>query len=474
MKKHGLTLLLWISLYVSATAQNAYNFELAGHWNDTSLASQSNPFSSTKQTWSDLTGWTNPSTGKEYVIIGSIDSIYFFDVSDPQHIVKCDVHWGRNRVINRDFETYSHYVYCVSDNGPPGALQIFDLQYLPDSVHLIKVDSALSSNTHSIFVDSTSKRLYLNLTKPYGTVPKVPMQILSLADPENPVYMGRLTDPVNVCGNVHEAYFKNDTAYCSCEYRGLHIFDMRNPDSSVYLGGISPPYPFNGYNHTGWVDSTGKYIVFTDEVPYGLPIKLYDISNKAAPDFKLTFNSHAGATPHNVIWLGNRLWTSAYEDGMVLYNMTNPLSPVIEGFYDTYPQNAPGKYDGLTGCWGVYPFFSSGYIAASDMRNGLFMLRYKKGANTGISEQSKNSFIVRAFPNPFQTLLTLSIFSNEKEPAQLRIYSLSGQLQAEKEINLLQGENDIKLEEVSALKNGMYLLTIVSEHGITHMPVVKY
>jgi choice-of-anchor B domain-containing protein len=472
MRLYGLLLLLCVSLFASAQTQIAYRFDLAGHWNDTSLASLSNPFSSARQTWSDLIGWTAPD-GKEYVVMGSIDSIYFFDVSNPADIKKCGVYWGLNRAINRDFETYSHYVYCVSDNAPPGALQIFDLQYLPDSVHLIKNDSLLSSNTHSIFIDSLSKRLYFNSTQSYGPSAKhYAMEILSLVDPENPVKIGHLTSTPQVCGNVHEGYFRNDTAYCSCEFTGLHIFDVRDPDTSIYIGGVSPPYPYNGYNHTSWMDDSGKYLVFTDEVPYGLPIKLYDVSNKAAPDYKLFFNSHTGATPHNVIWIGNKLWTSAYEDGMVLYDMTNPLAPVVQGFYDTYHQNPDGVYDGLTGCWGVYPFFQSGYIAASDMRNGLFMLNYNQA--TGVSETSKNSLITKVFPNPFADDLNMAIYSNYREPAQVRVYSVSGQLQIQKQINLLEGENDIKLEEVSALKSGMYLLTIVSEHGITQMPVVKY
>jgi choice-of-anchor B domain-containing protein len=438
----------------------------------TDLTWQSTPFSNSKQIWSDLFGWTHPSNGREYVIMGSIDSVYFFDVTNPAAIVKCDVKWGRNRVINRDFETYSHYVYCVSDNGPGGALQIFDLQYLPDSVHLVKEDSALSSNTHSIFIDSASKRLYLNLTKPFGNIPKDAMQIASLVDPENPVLIGRLTDSTNVCGGVHEAYFRNDTAYCSCQYKGLQIFDVQDPTYSKYIGGITPPYPFNGYNHTSWLDDSGKYLVFTDEVPYGLPIKLYDVSDKTSPDYKTNFNSHTGATPHNVIWLGNKMWTSAYEDGMVLWDMTNPLNPVIQGFYDTYYQNPTGVYGGLTGCWGVYPFFASGNIAASDMHNGLFMLRYDQ--NTGVSLASKNSIITKIFPNPFESTLNMAVYSNYREQAKISIYNLSGQLQAEKQISLLEGENDIKLEEVSALKNGMYLLTIVSEHGTTQQPVVKY
>ncbi|MES2559464.1 MAG: choice-of-anchor B family protein [Bacteroidota bacterium] len=465
--------IIFLGFTLSVSAQQAYRFELSGKWNDTALASQTTPFSNDRQVWSDLIGWTDSSNGKEYVIMGSIDSVYFFDVSNPAAIKKCDVHWGRNRVINRDFEVYSHYVYCVSDNGPGGALQIFDLQYLPDSVHLVKEDSAISSNTHSIFIDSLSKRLYLNSTKPFGNTPKTGMEIVSLDDPENPVLIGRLTDSVKVCDRVHEAYFRNDTAYCSCEFNGLQIFDLKDPMHSIHIGGVSPPYPFNGYNHTSWLNDDASMLVFTDELPYGLPIKLYDVSDKRSPDYKANFNSHPGATPHNVIWLGNKLWTSAYEDGMVLWDMTNPLSPVVQGYYDTYHQNPDGVYQGLTGCWGVYPFFASGYIAASDMRNGLFMLKYNQ--QVGLHENGKQTMSVKVYPNPTHEGVNVHIFSNQSEPATLTLYNLNGQTLLQKQIDLLDGENDVKLEEVSGVVEGMYFLSVISKSGLSkQLPIVKY
>jgi choice-of-anchor B domain-containing protein len=454
---------------ISVSAQQSFRINLLDNWNDTSLASQVNSFSNDKQIWNDLIGWTDQKNGKEYIIMGSIDSTYFFDVSDPRNIKKCAVYDGKVRSINRDYDVYQHYVYCVSDNGNPGAFQIFDLQYLPDSVHLVLEDTTISTRTHSLSVDSNSKRLYFQSGSKGAE--RYFLLILSLEDPENPIVIGELTD-VN-CSRVHEAYYRSDTAYCSCGYNGFYVYDMTKADSIAYIGSVKPPYPYNGYNHTSWLNDDGTMLVFTDEVPIGLPIKLYSIdANKRDFDFETSFNSHPGATPHNVIWLGNKLWTSAYEDGMVLWDMTNPFAPKIEAFYDTYPQNAQGTYLGLTGCWGVYPFFKSGNIAASDMRNGLFMLQYD--ATLGLSKHGKTEMITKVYPNPFHEYTNLLVYSSEKQPAQLSIYNLNGQLLIEKQIDLQEGENALKLEEVSALTDGLYVLRILSSQNIVQQPIVKY
>lgn len=453
-------------------AQNALRYELAGKWNDTALASQSTPFSNTRQIWNDLMGWTHPISQKEFIIIGSIDSIYFFDVSDPNQIKKCGVFWGKNRVINRDIEVYQNYAYCVSDNGPDGALQIFDLQYLPDSVVLVKEDTTISKRTHSLFIDSVSKRMYMNSTNSSFWTGRDGMQIFSLDTPTSPRYMGRLIDRSGVCGRVHEAYFRNDTAYCSCEYKGLHIFDFRNLDSQIYIGGITPPYPFNGYNHTSWLNNDGTKLVFTDELPYGLPIKLYDVKDKKAPDYVTNFNSNKGATPHNIVWIDSLLYTSSYEDGMYVWNMSEPEIPRLYGYYDTYPENPPGVYSGLTGCWGVYPFFKSGIIAASDMKNGLFLFRFNPNVST--SDIEFNPLQASIFPNPFNEDFNLIINIIRKGQTSITVFDITGKLVYNDVLNLPEGKNELKLEKISLLQQGIYLVRIANGNAEVHKRIVKY
>jgi hypothetical protein len=45
----------------------------------------------------------------------------------------------------------------------------------------------------------------------------------------------------------------------------------------------------------------------------------------------------------------------------------------------------------------------------------------------------------------------------------------------QKQIDLVDGENDIKLEEVSGVEKGMYIMRMISESGLSaQLSIVKY
>ena len=70
--------------------------------------------------------------------------------------------------------------------------------------------------------------------------------------------------------------------------------------------------------------------------------------------------------------------------------------------------------------------------------------------------------------------MQLSIFSYSTNIAWVKIVNLTGQVLLEKKIDLQQGENALKLEEVSELSNGVYLLSIVSNNTLLQQPIIKY
>lgn len=437
---------------------------LLGHWNNAEL-----PRLNGYQIWNDLTTYYDGSRGKEYVIAGSTDSIYFLDVTNPKAIKLCDVEDGVARnVVNRDYECYSHYVYCVSDNGGKGSLQVFDLQYLPDSVHKVYDSDSMSYNTHSIFIEAQSKRLYLcvNRLKSGGVAA---MDIVSLEDPEKPLWIGRLQVPTFGDGapafrNVHEVYVRNDTAYCSVEYQGLWIFDLRDLKKQRLITTIRS-YPENGYNHSSCLDASGKHIMFTDEVPGGLSVKIFSIHNIYNPILLSQFRSNVGATAHNAHWIGSFAYVSYYHDGFYIFDINNPSEPSVAGYYHTsaWP---PANYEGYKGCWGVDAKLPSGNVVASDMGEGFFVLRVDSQLTALKNVAAKE--LVRTKPNPFTEQFTLEHLPIQKELIDLSIFNLNGELVLQKKI----GGPTFEVE-TSGLNSGMYFVELRGSMFHWYQKIIK-
>lgn len=463
-----LFLLLCVGSVLSLKAQySRYNLRMVAHFNDTNLKKVDGD-----QIWSDITGWKDTVKNREYMIAGSTDSLYFFDITNPLTMKKCDVEAGRARnAINRDYEIYDHYVYCVSDRTSPlGSLEIFDLQYLPDSVHKVYDNDTFSINTHTLFIEQASQRMYLcgNIHKPAGSWS---MGIFSLANPEQPVFLGEL-DKNQGCPYTHEVFVQRDTAYCSCGTNGLFIYDLRNPQQTVLISSIVAPYPGNGYNHSSWLDSSGRYLMFTDE-NQGSPIKVYDMRQLNSPDLVTYFNSNTQALPHNAYWKGRYAYASMYEDGVYVFDMKNVASqtPTMAAFFDTYPKNATGIYNGFHGCWGVWPFLPSGLILASDISEGLFVL--EPSWPLGTEEHQTGIIHSRFYPNPFTNTVSLTVQSTSTGHARLRIVDLQGKTWFEESISLKTGDNTYTFDELQSLPVGLLQATLQTDDYLIHKPLLK-
>jgi len=301
------------------------------------------------------------------------------------------------------------------------------------------------------------------------------MDVLSLKNPEKPTLMTRLNS--NSFNKVHEVFVKNDTAYCSAENAGLFIYNMKDSTNPKLIGSISPPYPENGYNHSSWLDSSGKYLMFTDEVPFGLGIKVYDVHDLSAPDFVTVFNSNKGATPHNAYWKNRFAYVSAYEDGLQIFDMKNPQKlsvnnrPPIAGYFDTYMLNTTGVYNGFHGCWGVWPFLPSGVILVSDISEGLFVL--ETSATLSATDNKSNIIFAKVFPNPFIHSIKLGLTAMRNEVITVTLYSVEGKQVQQSTHTIQMGTNEIELTNIDYLKNGLYQLNITGTFSVLNRTVLK-
>ncbi|MBK7310009.1 MAG: choice-of-anchor B family protein [Sphingobacteriaceae bacterium] len=375
-----LLLLLAIFAYSKTNAQvyGANNFTLCSVINPgTYTTSYGTKFSAC---W----GWYQANKNREYAIAGSAAGTYFVDVTNPYQQVICDFEPGKiTGTVWREMKTYQNYCYVVSDDGGLNSFQIFDLQYLPDSVHKVHDAQTIFKRTHAVWIDGN--KLYCSSVT-YSDNTKSTLNIYSLATPSVPTLIRKLNQDAAFITTVHDTYANNDTVFVSAGYGGLYTFTLTPPSYSFTQVGSLTSYVSSGYNHSSAITPNKKTLVMCDEVPAGLPVKVIDVQNLANMQVLSTYNQYAGGTPHNPWTVNDSLcFLASYCDGLQLLNIKNPNAPFLAGYFDTHPQaggnvsSYPDPYDGL---WGLYPYLPSKNIVAVDEQNGIFVLKSHLFTNT--------------------------------------------------------------------------------------------
>ena len=327
--------------------------------------------------YSGCWGWYQVAKNKEYAIAGSASGTFWVDITNPTTPTVSAFQSGKiNSTVWREIKTYQNFCYVVSDDGGPNSFQIFDMQYLPDSVHKVYDSDSIFKRGHTLWIDGN--KLYVaGVTYSTGTTSS--MEVFSLANPVLPVLIRKLSQDAPFISYVHDMMVRNDTVYASCGYQGLNVFKLNTNNTFTQLGSLNS-YSASGFNHSSDLTPNGQTLVFTDEVPSGLPFKTADITNLSNIHVLATANQFPQTTPHNVFIVNNQyVFLSSYLDGTQLYDISNPANPVLAGFFDTFPQgggnNNNWSGDNYNGQWGMYPYFPSKTIFACDQLNGLFLLK---------------------------------------------------------------------------------------------------
>jgi choice-of-anchor B domain-containing protein len=310
--------------------------------------------------------------GREYALVGTTAGLSIVEVTVPTTPVTLFNVSGVTSVW-REVKTWQHYAYVTNENGD--GLQIIDLAYLPDSVHVRQWhgDDSIAGNlitAHALHIDNG----YLYLYGCGNGVSKLfhgAAVICDLnADPWNPHYLGHTTDfGSSVVAYIHDGYVANDTLWAAHIYAGVfRVWDCTVKSAPVLLATRSTTTQFT---HNTWLSDNHQTLFTTDENS-GSFLTAYDVSDVNNIDEISRFQTAPGsnATVHNTHILNDYAVTSWYTEGVVITDVSRPGNPIEVGKYDTYP----GSGLGTVGCWGAYPFLPSGTLLASDMQNGLYVL----------------------------------------------------------------------------------------------------
>lgn len=457
MKKYTLILIaVLFALCANVKAQFAsQNISLLSIWDDSANVVPEPVYGIRYQ---GCTGWADTSNGREYAVIGSSrPGTYIIEVTNPTAPVLRQYIPGignANKSIWHEYQTYGKYLYIVSDDGGPNTFQIADMSYLPDSVHLVRNDSSIFKRSHTIYVDGN--KLYCGSVT-YAVSGGASMAVYSLANPATPQLLRRLNDDYPVISAVHDMFVRNDTVYASCGTQGLYIYKFNSGNTFTQLGNL--PNPSGNYNHSSCLNADGTVLINCDEVPAGIPVRLVDVTDITNPGIYTTFESNAGATPHNPYIKNGKAVIAYYQDGVQIYNIDNPVNPVRIGYFDTHPQNLSGYPNPpYQGAWGAYVNLPSGILLVSDMQLGLFVLNTDTLLTSSAENKTeKNSLSL--FPNPAAKNIFIHYESAREFSGFVSIVDVKGRKVFSRIENIKQGNNNVKVD-VSSLVRGVYALVI--------------
>ncbi len=446
-------LLIFLSFFcITAThAQQSQNIQLLCHWFDTTGIRPAG-----SQYFSDVWGFT--AQGVDYGVIGSTEGAHVIRVSDCRQVAFYPGRSNGPTILHRDYKTYGHYLYAVADEGP-ATLQIFDLHFLPDSLHLVyesPVDSPLLA--HTIFIDTAKARLYLASPLQNFSATQDFMRVYSLASPTLPALTHRLGLADGIPDKVHTVFARNDTAFLSCSNHGLVLSTFNAANQFLVIGGLDN-YPQQGFNHSSWMNEN-RTGVMTDET-HGLKMKVLDGTRLPQIRISAYFSPCSSDTcvPHNCFMIGDRAFISHYYQGLQIYSLANRNAPVRTGFYDTYLQ--PAGNGGFAGAWGCYPFLGGNKVLISDMQSGFYVVDASAALGVENAEIASPTAL-QIVPNPAGDFVEVRLSQPLRGAGKVEVLEgVSGKVVAK--ILWPAGTERLRVPLAAQWAAGLYFLRLLSE-----------
>lgn len=347
---------------------------------------------------SDVWGWTDPVTGKEWAIVGRYDGTAFIDLSDPGHpryVGNLPLTEGATPSVWRDIKVYADHAFIVADGAGRHGMQIFDLTRLRDvtgdpatfeeTSHYDQIHSA-----HNIVINEATGFAYSVGSSGGGDSCGGGLHMIDIRDPLNPVFAGCFADAATgraQTGYSHDAmciiYNGPDTEHRGKEIcfgsneTALSIADVSDNSAPVALA--MSTYPSASYSHQGWIDEAHEYFYMNDELDEldGMVANtrtlVWDVKDLDDPVLVTEYMSENTSSDHNLYIRGDFMYQSNYVSGLRVLDISDRENPVEIGFFDTVPwgDDAPG----FDGSWSNYPYFESGIIVVTSGKEGVFFVK---------------------------------------------------------------------------------------------------
>ncbi len=333
----------------------------------------------------DSWGWTDPTTGKEYALVGTTTGTTFVDISDTENLVILGtLPTATSANLWRDIKVYQNYAFIVADNAGNYGMQVFDLTRLrnvanPPETFTTDAHYTGFGKCHNIVINEDTGFAYAVGTNTYGGA----AHFINIQNPLNPIEVGGLSSG----GYSHDAqvvtYNGPDTDYTGREIligsntNKIVIADVTDKASPVIIKTVT--YANLSYTHQGWLTENQKYYFAgdeVDEIDFGTNTRsiIFDFTDLDNPVLHTIYSGPTAAIDHNGYIKGDTYYLANYSAGVRFIDISDidNGNVVEEGFFDTFPNHNNTSFNGV---WNIYPFFESGNIIINDIEGGLFIVR---------------------------------------------------------------------------------------------------
>lgn len=392
----------------------------------------------------DVWGYFDHATNREYALVGSWHAVSIIDVTDPEapfYVAFMD------SVDGFDIKVWDHYFYAVNGNSN-GLGSVVDIA---DPLNPVVVGHF--PNAHNIWIDDEG---FLE-----AAYPRLSIYDLN-TDPTNP---NLIWDDSSGVG--HDVLVIGDTMYFFEGYNGFWIYEISDHYNPVLMAQVVNPLV--SYWHSGYPTKDRHYMLLCDELAHHptADITVWDISDFQNIN-KIDEFADSSAIVHNTYILGNYAYTSYYEQGFRIFDIRDPHNIQLVAHYETYPDTSREVYGGN---FGVYPFAPSGNIYCSDMTYGLFVFSVDT-SNVSIQTASVSPLKISAYPNPVLESQTLDFEIEKPSLVSFRLIDTQGKVVKSWEEKAKHKGQNRSIWQANGLSAGLYSLQIEAEGKHAIMKVV--
>lgn len=332
-------------------------------------------------------GWTDPLTGRDYVLFGLTNATAFVDITEranPRYLGLLPSHQGVSPY--RDIAVYGNTAYIVADSPTQHGLQVFDLRQLravtnPPLTFSETAHYAGFVAGHSLWMNEATGYLYV--FRSVGDACQNGVHVVNVNNPLQPSFAGCFAqNDTPLSTGECLVYDGPDTDYTSHEMcfvasdNNVSIFDVTNKNQPVRVTSFT--YPGIARAHQGDLTADLRYWLLgdmEDEHHTGANTRTYafDITDLDQPVVLGHFSHGTFAIDHDLQIVGTRVFQANWRAGLRILDISSlpGLGFRQLAYFDTVPGS---DSTGHTGAFAPY-VWPDGVVTVSDTESGLFILQ---------------------------------------------------------------------------------------------------